>query len=288
MIDVLLPFYGDPELLQQAVSSVLAQTDPRWRLHVVDDCYPDPEGAAWVAAIADPRIRFDRNETNLGVSANFARCLASSEADHVMFLGGDDVMGNNYVADVHAAIDLHPRAAVIQPRVRVIDGAGTATRTTADRIKGVLAPRRALDGQALVLSGESLARSLMHGDWLYFPAITWRRELIAGPSFRTDMDTVLDLALLMDLVLDGHEFVILDDDGFCYRRHGASASSITARTARRFDEEAQLYSEMASACSVRGWTRAARAASLVPTALRARDNATARALLRHAAGRLSG
>ncbi|RNL64427.1 glycosyltransferase [Nocardioides marmoriginsengisoli] len=289
----MLPFYGDAALLRQAVESVLAQSDPRWRLHVVDDCYPDPGAAAWVAAIADPRVTFERNERNLGVSANFARCLATATADHVVFLGCDDVMAPTYVADVSAAIETHPQAAVITPRVRVIDRDGAPARTPADRVKAVLTPRRSPDGSAVVLGGEALAGSLMHGDWLYFPAITWRRELIAAASFRTDMETVLDLALLMDLVLDGHRFVLLDTASFSYRRHGESASSVSARTTRRFDEEAQLFSEVATACLRRGWTRAARAARLhatsrihaavlVPAALRSRDRTAAGALIRHA------
>lgn len=293
MIDVLLPFYGDPALLRLAVESVLSQSDARWRLHVIDDCYPDPDAAAWIAGIADERVSFERNETNLGVSANFAHCLATATADHVVFMGCDDVMGTDYVAEVCAAIAAHPDAAVIQPRVQVIDEHGAPTRSAADRVKSVLAPTRSPDGSALVLGGEPLARSLMHGDWLYFPAIAWRRELIAGPSFRTDMETVLDLALLMDLVLGGYEFVILDAEAFSYRRHRASASSVSARTTHRFDEEARLFSEVASACRERGWTSAARAArlhassrmhagALLPSALRHGEHATVRALLKHA------
>lgn len=295
MIDVLLPFYGDPELLRQAVDSVLAQSSPDWRLHVIDDRYPDPGAAAWVAEIDDPRVSFERNERNLGVSANFAHCLATASADHVVFMGCDDVMEPDYVAEVSAAIERHPEAAVIMPRVRVIDENGTPARTAADRVKAVLTPRRSADGSDAVLGGEALATSLMHGDWLYFPAITWRRKLIADTSFRPDMETVLDLALLMDLVLGDHRFVILDAEAFSYRRHAASASSVTARTTHRFDEEALLFSEVAAACRRRGWKRAARAARLhassrlhaavlLPSAVRSRDRATTRALLRHATG----
>ena len=37
MIDLLLPFYGDPALMRQTVASVLAQECDDWRLVVVDD-----------------------------------------------------------------------------------------------------------------------------------------------------------------------------------------------------------------------------------------------------------
>ena len=41
MLDVVMPFYGDPGLFRAAVESVLAQSDGDWRLVVIDDVYPD-------------------------------------------------------------------------------------------------------------------------------------------------------------------------------------------------------------------------------------------------------
>ena len=40
-VHVVIAYWGDPELLDRAVDSVLAQTDPDWRLTIVDDHYPD-------------------------------------------------------------------------------------------------------------------------------------------------------------------------------------------------------------------------------------------------------
>ena len=51
-IDVALPYYGDVDLMKQAVRRVLAQTDRRWV--VVNDGYPDPEPTRWFATITEP------------------------------------------------------------------------------------------------------------------------------------------------------------------------------------------------------------------------------------------
>ena len=91
-IDVMLPFWGSADLLRVAVDSVLAQDDPHWRLTVIDDAYPDPAAAAWVADIADERVLFMRNEENLGVSGSFQLCLDLAEADWVVIFGCDDRM----------------------------------------------------------------------------------------------------------------------------------------------------------------------------------------------------
>jgi glycosyltransferase involved in cell wall biosynthesis len=290
MIELIIPFYGDPGMLRETVESVLAQTDSRWRLHVVDDHYPDPSASAWVGCLADPRVRLSRNEANLGVAANFAQCLTLGTSDLVAFVGCDDVLEPGYVAAVLDASARHPNAALIQPRVEIIDSMGVPAAPMADRVKAVLAPRVHVER---VLEGEPLASSLLRGNWAYFPAIAWRRRLIADRSFRPDMETVLDLSLLLDLVLEGHQLVMLGTTEFRYRRHEASASSVTARNAARFVEEETLFHEVASSCDLLGWHRAARAARwhltsrlhammLAPGALFGGDRSTFMALSRHA------
>ena len=51
-IDIALPFYGDVDFMKQTVASVIAQTDPDWKLIVVDDGYPDESVPAWFAGFA--------------------------------------------------------------------------------------------------------------------------------------------------------------------------------------------------------------------------------------------
>ncbi len=290
MIDVLLPFYGDPRLLREAVESVLAQTSPQWRLLVVDDCYPGESVEPWLVSLADPRIVYSRNAENLGVNRNFQHCLELAEADHVAFLGCDDLMLPRYVEVVGAAARA-TGAAMVQCDVAVIDAQGLPSRTLTDRVKRLLMPK--FDDQ-LTLAGEDFARRLLTGNWAYFPAICWDREVALAQGFRTGLDLVLDLGLILDLVAADAEFVLLEEVCFAYRRHGASASSVAAVDTRRFEEERAFFGAVARRLDDRGWPKAARAArahvtsrlhaaALVPKAIGARDGTSARSLLRHLA-----
>lgn len=173
-IHVIIPFYGDFDLLKECVRSVLTQRDARWLLTVVDDRYPDPAVARWFHdAAEDSRARYVRNAVNLGANRNFQRCLDLAEAGHVTILGGDDLLMPNYVGTVLTALEAEPDAAIIQPGVRVIDAEGRASYNVVDSVKALLAGR---DRARRVLRGERLATSLLHGDWLYFPALCWRTE----------------------------------------------------------------------------------------------------------------
>jgi glycosyltransferase involved in cell wall biosynthesis len=296
-VDILVPFYGDAALLREAVDSVLAQDDPDWRLTVVDDNEHDqsPDDAApWFATLGDDRVRYLRNPANLGLTANFNRCIDLVEHDLAVLMGCDDRLLPGYVRTVRAAHAAHPDAGIIQPGVRVIGSDGRPARTLVDEAKRrVYAPR--VRGRA-TLAGEDLAVSLLRGDWLYFPSLAWRADVLTSVRFRSDLRVIQDLALLMELVLRGTPLAVDDTVCFEYRRHDASESSATAFDGSRFTEAGAFFADTAARLREHGWPRAARVArrhlssrifalTTLPRALRA--GAGAGALARHAFGRVS-
>ncbi|HEX2131190.1 MAG TPA: glycosyltransferase family 2 protein [Actinophytocola sp.] len=262
-LDVVMPFYGDVSLMREAVRSVLDQDDPRWRLTVVDDHVgpgADPSVPEWFESLDDERVRYLRNPENLGITGNFNRCLELAEHDLFTMLGCDDRMLPNYVGTVLAVWADHPDAGLIQPGVRVIDGAGRPTKTLVDEAKRrVYAPK--FEGR-LELSGEDLAVSLLRGDWLYFPSLAWRTKLLEGLRFRPELRVIQDLALLMELVARDVTLVVDETVAFEYRRHGASESSSSAFDGSRFTEAGDYFADVAEQMAARGWPRAARVARL--------------------------
>jgi GT2 family glycosyltransferase len=258
VVDVLIPAYGDSPLLREAVASVLAQDDPRWTLTLVDDGPVDADLAAWCLGLGSA-VRYLHNPRNLGINRNFQRCVDLSTGDLVVLLGADDRMLSGYVAAVIAAADHFRGVAMVQPGVRVIDGQGQPVRPLGDRVKSLLAMR--VHGSRLV-GGEELAASLLRGNWMYFPAVAFRRDWLKRHGFRPGYDVVQDLDLYLRLLLDGARVVLLEEVCFEYRRHDASLSSTRAHTGERFDEELSFFHEVHTRMADRGWRRAARAADL--------------------------
>jgi hypothetical protein len=99
--------------------------------------------------------------------------------------------------------------------------------------------------------------SLMRGNWLYWPSLAFEGSAVARHSFRSDLPIILDLAFVMDMVLEGAELVVLDTETFCYRRHDDSASSVSSQQGSRFDDEKLFYREMVARLESHGWNRAA-------------------------------
>jgi glycosyltransferase involved in cell wall biosynthesis len=289
-LDIMLPYYGDVALMQAAVRSIIAQSDPEWLLTVVDDG-TEPGVPEWFAGLGDERVRYQRNEKNLGATGNYQKCLSLVERDYMVMMGTDDIMLPNYVATIKATIAAHPGIAMIQPGVQVIDGAGTPVNTLADQAKNrIYMPK--VEG-TLVMGGEELAASLLRGCWFYFPSLCWRSDAIKAANFRDDLDIIQDLALVIDLVAQGERMAVLETQTFQYRRHAASFSAAEAVAGRRFAEARHYFVGAARQMDDLGWSSAAKAArrytasrlhamTLFPSAIRAGSVPGMRNLFRHA------
>lgn len=89
-VSIIVPVYKAEQVLEQCVSSVLAQTFPDWELLLVDDGSPDGSGKLCDGyARTDPRVRVF-HKGNGGVSS--ARNLGMREAAgaYLLFIDSDD------------------------------------------------------------------------------------------------------------------------------------------------------------------------------------------------------
>ena len=169
-LDIALPFYGDVAFMKQTVQSILNQSNPNWKLIVVDDGYPDETIPSWFAGLGDDRVQYQRNQNNLGANGNFQKCLGLLSAEYCLVMGADDLLEPNFVERINELIATHPGVSMIHPGVKVIDEKNEFISTRSDQIKKSI---RESQGSSTVLSGESLARSLMKGNWMYFPSLVW-------------------------------------------------------------------------------------------------------------------
>lgn len=278
--DIVLPFYGPSDQFKAAVRSVLAQSHGDFRLLCVDDHYPSLAPRDWLLSLADPRVEYVRNDVNLGVAGNFARCLELVEADWFVMMGGDDVMLPGYLRAASAILRAWSDVDVLQAGVEVIDEAGQVCRPLGDRVKALARPRTR--GRALVIDGQRMATSLARADWAYFPSVLWRTATARRHGFDTRFTIALDLSLLLDIAIGGGRMLVTDDVTFRYRRHAGSASATATHGEVRFAQEAALLDEYADRFRRLGWNCAARAAHwrVIP-----RLNALLAALVALSAGR---
>lgn len=257
-LEIFIPFWGEPSLLYRAVDSVRAQSNANWRLHIIDDCYPDLSVGEYFASLDDERVTYSRNEVNVGITANFRECARRSSGEYTTIMGCDDALLPTYVEVILETIERARSADIIQPGVRVIDAEGRPSFPLTDRVKRWLAPRT--EGGLATMAGEALATSLIRGDWLYWPSLAFRTATLNAHDFRDEFPVIQDLALLMDIAFAGGSLAYSPRTAFEYRRHDESASQTALLDGSRFDGERRYYALAESLAEERGWTSTHRAA----------------------------
>jgi len=88
-VTVLMPVYESAPYLREAIDSILGQTFSDFELLIMDNASTD-DGPAIVASYQDPRIRYVRNEENLGLPASLNRGLKLAKGEFIARMDSDD------------------------------------------------------------------------------------------------------------------------------------------------------------------------------------------------------
>lgn len=90
LISVCMPAWNSEKTITQAIDSVLVQKVPL-ELIVVDDCSTDSTAQKVKAyAAADKRVRYVRNDRNLGAAGSRNRAVSMAKGNYIAFLDSDD------------------------------------------------------------------------------------------------------------------------------------------------------------------------------------------------------
>ena len=112
--------------LQEAITSIVAQTSPDWELVVVDDCSPEPLREI-VEAFDDPRIRYIRNEQNLG-GKNLVRqwnhSITFAKGDYIVLAADDDLYRPTFCEECTRLANKYPEVDLIHASVEQIGEEG--------------------------------------------------------------------------------------------------------------------------------------------------------------------
>lgn len=111
-VTVLMPTYNVEKYVREAIESVLRQTYPDFELLVMDDCSTDGTLDV-VRTIDDPRIRIERNPSNLGLADNLNRGLSLITTELVARMDGDDIAEPFWLEREVEVLDNHPEIGIV-------------------------------------------------------------------------------------------------------------------------------------------------------------------------------
>jgi glycosyltransferase involved in cell wall biosynthesis len=218
-VSVGIPVYNGERYLQTAIESVLAQNYQDFELIISDNASTDrtPEICSAFAK-CDSRIRYFRNETNIGAIPNFNNVFTLARGELFKWLSCDDACYPNFLSRAVEVLDGSAQSvALVYTSCEVIDEAGESQGIQREEVETrAMHPHQRLRRVLIMRSSALAICGLIRSSHL-------RRTKLRG-SFVMD-----DMGLLAELAMVG-EFIELRETLLKFRIHPGNALKMHATT----------------------------------------------------------
>ena len=129
-VSIGLPVFNGEKYLEEVLDSILAQTYLDFELIISDNMSTDNTPRICRAyATKDSRIRYYRNEKNLGASKNFNRVFELSSSEYFKWAAHDDTLAPEYLQKCVSVLDQDPSIVLCHSKTGHIDEHGTLVGT---------------------------------------------------------------------------------------------------------------------------------------------------------------
>lgn len=231
LVSVLIPVYNGEPFLAECLDSVLAQNFGDFEVLIGDDCSKDGSAAVIQRyADRDPRIRWWKNQKNLGIGGNWNACLREARADLIKFVLQDDKL-----LDASAL----RRLAGVMNGDRSVSLAVSASQRIDSRSE-VLRLRNSF-GESCVWDGKQIILRCFeaNANLIGEPSLVMFRKSQAGRGFNERMVQLLDLEMWFHLLEQGR-FAHIAEPLCAFREHPAQQSEINRQTGASAGEALML------------------------------------------------
>lgn len=220
--------YKLAHLLPECVNSILSQTYRDIELLIMDDCSPDNTKEV-AKSFGDPRVKYVRNEENLGVLRNENEGVRLSRGKYVWIISADDYLRKPYI--VQRYVELMEK----NPGVGYVICSGVGVRD--GRETGVLPHSKYLNRDAIV-PGHVFLKKLLYKNMVLAPSAMARREcyekISLYPLNATFGEKQIDLVWASDWYVWcafalSFDVAYFAESMVCYREHDLSITSMITK-----------------------------------------------------------
>ncbi len=124
LVTIAIPTYNRADLfLRDAINAALQQTYSNIEVIISDNCSVDDTEAV-VKSFADPRVRYFRQERNIGANNNFNFCLEQAKGDYFLLFLDDDQVDPDFIETCMDAAQDRKDLGIIRTGTRMINESG--------------------------------------------------------------------------------------------------------------------------------------------------------------------
>jgi len=217
LISICIPTYNSESFIKETIDSVLNQTYKNIEVIITDDCSKD-KTVEIIRSFSDLRIKFFKNDKNLGVEGNWNKALQLASGKYIKLMGADDI--------------LYPTC--IEEQVKVLEDTNNTDIVLTTSYKNVinqdgkLIMTRRFPGASGRINGiTALKKSLRHGTNIIGEPVAglFRAEILKKSGYYNGENLyMIDLDLWSRMLKFGDLFVI-DKVLYAFRISTQSISS---------------------------------------------------------------
>ena len=205
LVSVIMPAFNErPDMIADAIESILRQTYCNIELHIFDDSTKEDTKSAIDVFSTDLRVIIHRSKERVGFIKSLNLGLENSKGKYIARMDGDDYSLPDRIEKEVAYLEAQPSVMVIGGQMNIMDENGTITSSRS----------YPLDGWKFFLF--SCARNpLAH------PTIMMRREVVdMGYRYDETLRMSEDLDLWLRLMNDGYKLANIPETVLNYRVMG--------------------------------------------------------------------
>jgi glycosyltransferase involved in cell wall biosynthesis len=218
LVTVTIPTYNRADLLHDTIRSVLDQSVKDIELFVSDNASTDHTGAV-VDSFHDSRVRYVRNDTNLGHLVNMSRGLRFGTAPFLTILPDDDLMLPGHLERKLDLLHSDPRLGLAHSASKLVHiGPDSDVLSTTIYYTGGRTDSRH--------SGAEVLRGLLtDATWINFPTAVIRRSVIGDARFDEADGLADDLGMFLRLMRRVDAVAYVAEPLVALRMHVGAVSS---------------------------------------------------------------
>ena len=188
LVSILIPVYNTAAYLTQAIQSILEQDYTAMEIILINDGSTDGSEDI-IHSFHDPRIRYIRNEQNMGLVYTLNKGIELSEGKYIARMDGDDVSLPGRITEQVAYLEAHPNVGLLA--------------TTVSLINEQDAPIGFWEAERQHITPEQIRAYLPKDNCLAHPTVMCSAALLKKYRYRKEQSQAEDYDLWLRMAADG-------------------------------------------------------------------------------------
>jgi len=216
-VSIIIPTYNRSHFLCTALDSALLQDYGNIEVIISDNASTDNTPEIIAKYLGDPRIKYFRNEKNIGMYPNQRRALFEyASGDWALMLDDDDyLIDKSYISDAMTLLNKNRYIVIIHANCRMLHDPSGSYKETDKQLPEIV------DGRWMFLNYKYAVIGNTNYDKL---TVLFDRKKALELNFFNDIINSSDRDSLLKLSLKGH-IGFIDKVVSVYRIHGSNASA---------------------------------------------------------------